>query len=145
MDALLDFFKQNSIFTIIIIVGIISSLLGKSKQRNRTAPRRQYTPVAPTFGNPHRTPDPAFDREFVRRTEEVPVIVVDKKMRQSNNIVPDSYHGEIGSHMEGADLSDHTAGNPIFEPNELTLDQRQIINGVIWSEILGRPKSRRYR
>lgn len=153
----MEFLFENPIF-LVIIIGIISSIFNrlkgnnpeedkpKPKRRVQPAPSRPASP-APQQVNPNPRP---VDRQ--KRVQPVgSPSVTSKPVADILLEVRKSAEKEINSRIDNqATANQYTSRNQestkavmVEKPNSFGIDSNRLIDGLIWSEVLGPPRAKR--
>ena len=118
------------IFVIAALIGVIKKI--KSNAENTSSPM-------PSFGRQSNYPSPhkyagneakrrAYPEPMVQSSRNVPVASADKSLNMMTDPVAKDQQNQI---------------NTSSEPNQkLNIPANQIIQGVVWSEIMGPPRSK---
>ncbi|AOZ91725.1 hypothetical protein [Paenibacillus crassostreae] len=133
---------MDYIWLLVVALGVISSIMNKGKTKSKDNPNSM-----PTFGGTGEgSLDPQPSRESDNTNERT---LVGNRTQQ-----PYSMTGEGISQMRDYSELDHISNSSVDEwdayatsdeggnKNHLTEVAQQAVNGVIWSEILGPPRSK---
>lgn len=154
-DTLLDFLFDNP-FLLIILIGIISSLLKKDKKEDRKKPRGTLEPKP--FVEGKRLPEPeifripkekpvqkvevprtkAIEKDYVNKKKEAEKRITALKEQQSK--ILEEERGSVATHntpthQKKAELSK--------SDTPMSFNEGNLIEGIIMSEVLGPPRSKR--
>ena len=132
----------------LIIVGILSSIFGKGKARNQSKGRSFLPNGIEEFKTliqkqMEQSPVTTVQDELSKPVEKMEEMIKGKYQRVKEL---DSKEKEIElNHTEPAQrlpMIDHKKPMVQEEKNIMSDDSNAILNGLIWSEILGKPRSR---
>ncbi|MGE7605487.1 hypothetical protein ACQKML_02660 [Peribacillus frigoritolerans] len=157
MGDFIDFFLKNP-FLIIVLIGILTSMLGKKKQPQdpNTPPKKKWQEVMQELqgemqqGNQQQRPAPAP----VRKVEQQPAQaaeVTDETTNEANKRIAElrrlqqKYDQERLYQKAKADqltstISDNNS--PVYRKRP-SFGKKQLIDGIIMSEVLGPPRAKR--
>ncbi|MFE4812265.1 hypothetical protein ACFQ9Y_13985 [Peribacillus simplex] len=159
MGDFIDFFLKNP-FLIIVLIGILSSMLGKKKlqQQNdpNTPPKKKWQEVMRELqgemqqGNPPQRPAPAPVRKVEQQAAQA-VEVIDETTNDANKRIAElrrlqqKYDQERLYQKAKADQLTSTISDnksPVYRQGP-SFGKKQLIDGIIMSEVLGPPRAKR--
>lgn len=136
-----------------IIIGILSTIFGKAKKSNTQSKNK------PTFPNKLEEIRTIFNKQFEnqthRRTNSIPetqpaiLESMEEKYLQVKNdseVTPSGMSNQPSTGLQRSKkgnepINDKLEGSdPIFSES---LDAKTLINGIIWAEVLGEPRSKK--
>ncbi|MGE7905436.1 hypothetical protein ACQKNS_13665 [Peribacillus sp. NPDC094092] len=160
MGDFIDFFLQNP-FLIIVLIGILTSMLGKKKQPQQfddpnTPPKKKWQEVMRELqgemqqGNPQQRPAPAPVRKVEQQASQA-VEVIDETTNEADKRIAElrrlqqKYDQERLYQKAKADqltstISDNSS--PVYRKGP-SFGKKQLIDGIIMSEVLGPPRAKR--
>lgn len=131
MDTLIDFLLSNIVIVIAVlgfIWGIIQKALGKTEEQRERQPVEMKEEQKREVSQPHRVEEThsAFERE---REEQ------QKRLREAK----ERYKSALKSVEKAPTLSTKTRS----KKPKIELSRKKAVEGMIWSEILGKPRAKR--
>ncbi|YCA42935.1 hypothetical protein M1E11_19370 [Bacillus sp. JZ8] len=131
MDTLIDFLLSNIVIVIAVlgfIWGIIQKALGKNEEQRERKPVEMKEEQKREVSQPHRVEEThsAFERE---REEQ------QKRLREAK----ERYKSALKSVEKAPTLSTKTRS----KKPKIELSRKKAVEGMIWSEILGKPRAKR--
>ncbi|MGE1102466.1 hypothetical protein [Peribacillus simplex] len=159
MGDFIDFFLKNP-FLIIVLIGILTSMLGKKKQQQQndpnTPPKKKWQEVMRELqgemqqGNQQQRPAPAPVRKVEQQAAQA-VEVIDETTNDANKRIAElrriqqKYDQERLYQKAKADkitsaISDNSS--PVYRKGP-SFGKKQLIDGIIMSEVLGPPRAKR--
>ncbi|MED3725377.1 hypothetical protein HPB58_04135 [Priestia filamentosa] len=131
MDTLIDFLLSNIVIVIAVlgfIWGIIQKALGKTEEQRERQPVEMKEEQKREVSQPHRVEEThsAFERE---REEQ------QKRLREAK----ERYKSALKSVEKAPTLSAKTSS----KKPKIGLSRKKAVEGMIWSEILGKPRAKR--
>ncbi|MFP3842803.1 hypothetical protein [Priestia filamentosa] len=131
MDTLIDFLLSNIVIVIAVlgfIWGIIQKALGKTEEQRERQPVEMKEEQKREGSQPHRVKETqsAFERE---REEQ------QKRLREAK----ERYKSALKSVEKAPTLSTKTRS----KKPKIELSRKKAVEGMIWSEILGKPRAKR--
>jgi hypothetical protein len=171
MGSLIDFLLSNLFFLILVIGGIYSffkrTMDGQKQQEQRRRTQQQQPMQRTTTVPEEKTFDPfeQFEKMLRKETGNEPIqrdkeqkfdnVDEDRKVIESRNEGQPSGGTRSEGHQQSEDISDREIGSKdisISEDGRRNLDRehtelvkpinrKQVVQGVIWAEVLGRPRS----
>ncbi|MGE6375416.1 hypothetical protein [Peribacillus muralis] len=159
MGDIIDFFFGNP-FLIIILIGIVSSMLGRKKQSQQTdapngPPKKKWQEVMRELqgemqGDQQQRPAPAPVRKAEQQAPQAAEIIDETKNEANKRIaelrrLQQKYDQERLYQKAKADniassISDHVS--PVYRKGP-SFGKKQLIDGIIMSEVLGPPRAKR--
>ncbi|AOH55756.1 hypothetical protein ABE28_015450 [Peribacillus muralis] len=160
MGDIIDFFLGNP-FLIIILIGIVSSMLGRKKQSQQTdapngPPKKKWQEVMRELqgemqGDQQQgRPAPAPVRKAEQQAPQAAEIIDETKNEANKRIaelrrLQQKYDQERLYQKAKADniassISDHVS--PVYRKGP-SFGKKQLIDGIIMSEVLGPPRAKR--
>ncbi|MDQ0218260.1 hypothetical protein ELQ35_12790 [Peribacillus cavernae] len=141
MESLLEFLFGNSLL-IIILIGVISTFLGKRKKTDETSGRDRRMTIPDVIRETLEKQSAPAKRhnEQTEWPERTKISDIEVKLEQARDVLeqklPDPAKSPVIYHksIEETEISD-------YKPN-LHFDRQKLIDGIIMSEVLGPPKSR---
>ena len=160
MGDFIDFFLKNP-FLIIVLIGILTSMLGKKKQPQQfddpnTPPKKKWQEVMQELqgemqqGNQQQRPAPAPVRKVEQQAAQA-AEVIDETTNEANKRIAElrrlqqKYDKERLYQKAKADqLTSTIADNnsPVYRKGP-SFGKKQLIDGIIMSEVLGPPRAKR--
>lgn len=160
MGDFIDFFLKNP-FLIIVLIGILTSMLGKKKQPQQfedpnTPPKKKWQEVMRELqgemqqGNPQQRPAPAPVRKVEQQGAQA-VEVIDETTNDANKRIAElrrlqqKYDQERLYQKAKADQLTSTISDnksPVYRQGP-SFGKKQLIDGIIMSEVLGPPRAKR--
>jgi uncharacterized Zn finger protein len=157
MGDFIDFFLKNP-FLIIVLIGILTSMLGKKKkpQDPNTPPKKKWQEVMQELqgemqqGNQQQRPAPAPVRKVEQQAAQA-AEVIDETTNEANKRIAElrrlqqKYDQERLYQKAKADqLTSTIADNnsPVYRKGP-SFGKKQLIYGIIMSEVLGPPRAKR--
>jgi hypothetical protein len=143
MEALLDFLFGNPII-LIILIGALSSLMGKRKKRNGEGqqPKRGLPDVLRRTLSEYFPEEQSVPKKAVPTTVKSPVIEAEKdSVKIDTFFVPTETNKQVEHNimeLKGLPIEE----SPIYRA-DFSLDQKKLIDGIILAEILGPPRAKR--
>jgi hypothetical protein len=133
----LEFLFENPII-LIAIIGMIASFLKRLKSTpNEDAPNKQQPEWKKVFDLPEMTYE-ELPKEEVKREYVAPPV----------KVATDLYHIEKAKEktdskvaISSEKIRDIIAEGEIKDEIEITPKKQQLVNGIVWSEILGPPRA----
>ncbi|MBT2645993.1 hypothetical protein J7E52_04495 [Bacillus sp. ISL-34] len=156
MGDFIDFFLKNP-FLIIVLIGILTSMLGKKKQAQdpNTPPKKKWQEVMRELqgemqGDQQQRPAPAPVRKVDQQATQA-VEVIDETKNEANERIAElrriqqKYDQERLYQKAKADqltstISDNNS--PVYRKGT-SFGKKQLIDGIIMSEVLGPPRAKR--
>ncbi|MEP9406993.1 hypothetical protein ABKP09_11795 [Peribacillus frigoritolerans] len=156
MGDFIDFFLKNP-FLIIVLIGILTSMLGKKKQAQdpNTPPKKKWQEVMQELqgemqGDQQQRPAPAPVRKVEQQAAQA-VEVIDETKNEANERIAElrriqqKYDQERLYQKAKADqltstISDNNS--PVYRKGP-SFGKKQLIDGIIMSEVLGPPRAKR--
>ncbi|WHY55135.1 hypothetical protein [Peribacillus simplex] len=161
MGDFIDFFLQNP-FLIIVLIGILTSMLGKKKQHQQhddpnVPPKKKWQEVMRELqgemqqGNPQQRPAPAPVRKVEQQQPAQAVEVIDETTNEANKRIAElrrlqqKYDQERLYQKAKADQLTSTISdnNSRVYREGPSFGKKQLIDGIIMSEVLGPPRAKR--
>ncbi|KWW21684.1 MULTISPECIES: hypothetical protein [Bacillaceae] len=159
MGDIIDFFLGNP-FLIIILIGIVSSMLGRKKQSQQSdapngPPKKKWQDVMRELqgegqGNQQQGPAPAPVRKVEQQAPQAAEIIDETKNEANQRIaelrrLQQKYDQERLYQKAKADniasaISDNRS--PVYRKGP-SFGKKQLIDGIIMSEVLGPPRAKR--
>ncbi|MBD8587819.1 hypothetical protein IFT92_08350 [Peribacillus simplex] len=156
MGDFIDFFLKNP-FLIIVLIGILTSMLGKKKQAQdpNTPPKKKWQEVMRELqgemqGDQQQRPAPAPVRKVEPQAAQT-VEVVDETKNEANERIAElrriqqKYDQERLYQKAKADQLTSTISDknsPVYRKGP-SFGKKQLIDGIIMSEVLGPPRAKR--
>lgn len=156
MGDFIDFFLKNP-FLIIVLIGILTSMLGKKKQAQdpNTPPKKKWQEVMRELqgemqGDQQQRPAPAPVRKVEPQAAQT-VEVVDETKNEANERIAElrriqqKYDQERLYQKAKADQLTSTISDknsPVYRKGP-SFGKKQLIDGFIMSEVLGPPRAKR--
>jgi hypothetical protein len=157
MKDFIDFFLGNP-FLIIVLIGILSSMLGKKKQPQdpNAPPKKKWQEVMQELqgemqqGNQQQKPAPAPVRKVEQQAPQASEVIDETKNEANKRIaelrrLQQKYDQERLYQKAKADqltstISDNNS--PVYRKGP-SFGKKQLIDGIIMSEVLGPPRAKR--
>lgn len=137
---------DNWLFFLIIGIGIVSSFLNKKTKTISQGPisKPKETEAPTTSYYPDRRDEPRWN-EQPKRSEDARRNEYGNKRTETKKTAPvQHFEGAKESKAEPVKKRDaYTGENDKAALTAFKLEQNQVVQGIIWSEILGPPRSRR--
>lgn len=136
---------DNWLFFLIIGIGIVSSFLNKKTKTISQGPisKPKETEAPSTSYYPDRKDEPRWN-EQPKRSETVRWNEQPKRTETKKTAPVHHFEGAMESKVERVKKKDaYTDGSDREGLTAFKLEHNQVAQGVIWSEILGPPRSRR--
>ncbi|MGG0413032.1 hypothetical protein [Peribacillus simplex] len=156
MGDFIDFFLKNP-FLIIVLIGILTSMLGKKKQAQdpNTPPKKKWQEVMRELqgemqGDQQQRPAPAPVRKVEQQAAQA-VEVIDETKSEANERIAElrriqqKYDQERLNQKAKADQLTSTISDknsPVYRKGP-SFGKKQLIDGIIMSEVLGPPRAKR--
>ncbi|QNK48065.1 hypothetical protein H7F28_22910 [Brevibacterium sp. PAMC23299] len=157
MGDFIDFFLKNP-FLIIVLIGILTSMLGKKKQAQdpNIPPKKKWQEVMQELqgemqqGNQQQRPAPAPVRKVEQQAAQA-AEVIDETTNEANKRIAElrrlqqKYDQERLYQKAKADqLTSTIADNnsPVYRKGP-SFGKKHLIDGIIMSEVLGPPRAKR--
>lgn len=160
MGDFIDFFLKNP-FLIIVLIGILTSMLGKKKQHQQyddpnKPPKKKWQEVMRELqgemqqGNPQQSPAPAPVRKVEQQAAQA-VEVIDETTSEANKRIAElrrlqqKYDQQRLYQKAKADQITSTISdnNSLVYRKGPSFGKKQLIDGIIMSEVLGPPRAKR--
>ncbi|MGA9287276.1 MAG: hypothetical protein WBV93_02905 [Anaerobacillus sp.] len=134
MDNLIDLLLNNILFVIIAIGGIVSFFKRMGNEEDQTQkPRKSGQPSAQR--NQHRS-EPSMTTKQSEETQDSlkPVSAYQEALERISDRNDPQYELKVQRPLQKQTYKKH---------KRLSLSKREVRNGVLWSEILGPPRSKK--
>ncbi|WP_249598432.1 hypothetical protein [Peribacillus frigoritolerans] len=157
MGDFIDFFLKNP-FLIIVLIGILTSMLGKKKQPQdpNAPPKKKWQEVMQELqgemqqGKQQQTPAPAPVRKVEQQAAQA-AEVIDETTNEANKRIAElrrlqqKYDQERLYQKAKADQLTSTISdnNSLVYRKGPSFGKKQLIDGIIMSEVLGPPRAKR--
>ncbi|KMY50846.1 hypothetical protein [Peribacillus loiseleuriae] len=160
MESLFDLIFGN-IWVIAIIIGIVSSMFKKKKEK-QSEPKRTGTPTAPINQKPVREQNPRYERtktirqfyEEAKKSMEAPrpaaleteheakpateVWAKEQELKKQESERTRKMQPKSVSAVRN-EISDHNS--PVYQTN-FEITQQKVMDGIIMAEVLGPPRAK---
>lgn len=149
MSRLIEFIFENIVY-VVIVLGFVSSLFSKwKKAQGDTSNPPQGQNRMPSFGGGETTKGPLQWPSANRTPIEQPIKRVqpmqdEQPANKLTSPVPNDYAYNAESNQDYSMVA--TQPGQTFEANcsrQAGISQREIVQGMIWSEILAQPRAKR--
>ncbi|MDP1420799.1 hypothetical protein Q8G35_21065 [Peribacillus simplex] len=156
MGDFIDFFLKNP-FLIIVLIGILTSMLGKKKQAQdpNTPPKKKWQEVMRELqgemqGDQQQRPAPAPVRKVEQQAAQAVEVIDETKSEADERIaelrrIQQKYDQERLYQKAKADQLTSTISDknsPVYRKGP-SFGKKQLIDGIIMSEVLGPPRAKR--